>query len=98
MPRDARKYLFDIPEAASLISQFVAGKTLQDYLGNALLQSGVERQFEIVGEALGQLAKLVGHRWNETPDFAARGRTDHCGQIRSAHDLTVAAGTHRGDG
>jgi uncharacterized protein with HEPN domain len=31
MPRDARKYLFDIAEAASLISQFVAGKTLEDY-------------------------------------------------------------------
>lgn len=58
MPRDARKYLFDITEAASLISQFVAGKTLQDYLKDALLQSGVERQFEIIGEALGQLAKL----------------------------------------
>jgi uncharacterized protein with HEPN domain len=58
MPRDARKYLFDIAEAASLISQFVAGKTLEDYLKDALLQSGVERQFEIIGEALGQLTKL----------------------------------------
>jgi uncharacterized protein with HEPN domain len=58
MPRDVRKYLFDIAEAGSLVSQFVAGKTLEDYLKNALLQSGVERQFEIIGEALGQLAKL----------------------------------------
>ena len=30
MPRDARKYLFDIGEASKLISQFVAGKTLDD--------------------------------------------------------------------
>ena len=30
MPRDARKYLFDIGEASNLISQFVAGKTLGD--------------------------------------------------------------------
>jgi uncharacterized protein with HEPN domain len=58
MPRDARKYLFDIGEASNLISQFVAGKTLDDYLSDALLQSGVERQFEIIGEALGQLAKV----------------------------------------
>jgi uncharacterized protein with HEPN domain len=58
MPRDARKYLFDIAEAAKLISEFVAGKTLDDYLKSALLQSGVERQFEIIGEALGQLAKV----------------------------------------
>jgi uncharacterized protein with HEPN domain len=48
MPRDARKYLFDIAEAASLVSQFVAGKTLEDYLGNTLLQSGVERQFQLM--------------------------------------------------
>jgi uncharacterized protein with HEPN domain len=58
MPRDARKYLFDIGEALNLISQFVAGKTLDDYLKSALLQSGVERQFEVIDEALGQLAKV----------------------------------------
>ncbi len=58
MPRDARKYLFDIAEASKLVSEFVTGKTLDDYLKSALLQSGVERQFEIIGEALGQLAKV----------------------------------------
>ena len=69
MPRDARKYLFDISEAASLISQFVAGKTLEDYLGNALLQSGVERQFEIIGEALGQLSKLDQGLASQVTDY-----------------------------
>jgi uncharacterized protein with HEPN domain len=54
MPRDARKYLFDIGQASKLISQFVAGKTLDDYLKSALLQSGVERQFEIIGSPLGR--------------------------------------------
>jgi uncharacterized protein with HEPN domain len=57
-PRDARKYLYDIAEAADQLSEFVSGKTLEEYLGNRLLQAGVERQFEIVGEALSQLAKL----------------------------------------
>ena len=37
MPRDARKYLFDIAEASKLVSEFVAGKTLDDYLKSALL-------------------------------------------------------------
>jgi len=69
MPRDARKYLFDIAEAVSLVSQFVAGKTLKDYLGNALLQSGVERQFEIIGEALGQLAKLDQGLASQVTDY-----------------------------
>ena len=69
MPRDARKYLFDIAEAASLISQFVAGKTLENYLKDALLQSGVERQFEIIGEALGQLAKLDQSLAGQVTDY-----------------------------
>ena len=43
MPRDARKYLFDIAEAASLISQFVAGKTLDVNGSKAHLTS---RRFE----------------------------------------------------
>ena len=58
MPRDARKYLFGIAEASKLVSEFVAGRTLDDYLKSALLQSVVERQFEIIGEAIGQLAKV----------------------------------------
>ena len=58
-PRDARKYLYDIAEAANELSEFVAGKSLDDYLSSRLLQAAVERQFEIVGEtALSQLSKL----------------------------------------
>jgi uncharacterized protein with HEPN domain len=51
-PRDARKYLFDIAQEAAQLSEFVSGKSLEDYLGDRLLQRGVERQFEIIGEAL----------------------------------------------
>ena len=57
-PRDARKYLFDIAQEAAQLSEFVFGKSLEDYLGDRLLQRGVERQFEIIGEALSQMSKL----------------------------------------
>jgi len=58
MQLEAKKYLYDIAEAAEQIAAFTAGKTFADYEGDAMLRSAVERQFEIVGEALGQLARL----------------------------------------
>lgn len=58
MRLEARKYLFDIERAAGLIAQFTAGKTFADYEQDDMLRSAVERQFEIIGEALAQLARL----------------------------------------
>jgi len=58
MRLEAKKYLYDIQQAASRIAEFTSGKKLDDYRSDALLRSAVERQFEIIGEALAQLAKL----------------------------------------
>lgn len=57
MRLEARKYLFDIQQAADRIAQFCEGKTFEDYRSDELLRSAVERQFEIMGEALSQLAR-----------------------------------------
>ena len=54
MPRDLRKYLYDINQACQLLVEFTSGKRLQDYQSDAMLRSAVERQFEIIGEALNQ--------------------------------------------
>ena len=57
MRLEARKYLLDIQIAADRIGRFTQGKTFQQYLADEMLRSAVERQFEIVGEALSRLAK-----------------------------------------
>jgi uncharacterized protein with HEPN domain len=43
-PPEAQKYLFDIAEACSLIGRFTASKSFEDYTGDPLLRSAVERQ------------------------------------------------------
>jgi len=55
---DIRKYLFDINEACESLIQFTAGKTFSDYSTDPMLRSAVERQFEIIGEALAQVLRL----------------------------------------
>lgn len=57
MRLELAKYLFDIQRAARTLSDFVAGRNWGDYERNAMLRAAVERQFEIIGEALSQLAK-----------------------------------------
>ena len=58
MRLEARKYLYDIQYAADLLTKFTTGKTFADYERDAMLRAAVERQFEIIGEAMTQLAKV----------------------------------------
>jgi uncharacterized protein with HEPN domain len=91
MRRDPRAYLWDAREAAAAILEFVEGKSFDDYSGDRLLRSAVERQFEIIGEAVNQLRK-VEPRWAEQiPDapqiVAFRNLLIH--GYASVNDLTV---------
>lgn len=58
MPRNAAKLLQDVLSAGCAIEQFIAGQTLRDYSIDLMLRSAVERQFEIIGEALKRLAAI----------------------------------------
>ncbi len=57
MEPEASKYLFDMREACDLIAQFTLGKDLRAYQEDPQLRSAIERQFQVVGEALHQLSK-----------------------------------------
>jgi len=58
MRLEAKKYLYDIQQAASLIVQFTEAKTFADYQQDSMLRLAVERALTTIGEALSQLAKL----------------------------------------
>jgi uncharacterized protein with HEPN domain len=58
MRPEARKFLFDIQRAAELITEFVKGKSREDFAKDPMLRSAVERQYEIIGEAIGGLARV----------------------------------------
>jgi len=70
MSPEAAKYLWDALTASERIQRFIRDKTFDDYLADELLRSGVERQFEIVGEALGQLRKAHPSVADLVPDLA----------------------------
>ena len=57
MRLESKKYLDDIGQAARLLTEFIGDKTLADYLSDAMLRAAVERQFEIIGEAMSRLAQ-----------------------------------------
>ncbi len=66
---ESKKLLWDMQRAAPRVQDFTRGRTWEQFAADALLRSAVERQFEIVGEALTRLRKL-------DPDTTSR-ITDH---------------------
>jgi uncharacterized protein with HEPN domain len=80
MPRDSKAYLWDVTKAADAISEFVVEKTYNDYIGNLLLRSAIERQFEVIGEALNQLSKV---------DSQLASRIPHLSEIVAFRNLLI---------
>jgi len=58
MQREIKKYLFDIMQAIEEIESYLLKKTYQDFTKGTIIQSAVERKFEIIGEALSRIHKL----------------------------------------
>jgi uncharacterized protein with HEPN domain len=66
---EARKYLYDMQQAAKLAAQFTADKNLAEYQQDPMLRLAVERAFAIIGEALAQLARVDAELAARVSDF-----------------------------
>jgi len=59
MKREIKKYLFDIKTSIDSINNFLGEKRdFVKYQENKLLRRGVEREIEIMGEAMSRILKL----------------------------------------
>ena len=63
-------YLWDMREAARLIANFLQGATYTHFMSDKMMQSAVERQLEIIGEA----ARRITPEYQQAhPDIPWRG-------------------------
>jgi len=56
MDRRAKKLLFDVLESGRSILGWCQGRTFTDYEADRQFRKAVEREFEVIGEALSRLA------------------------------------------
>ncbi len=60
MKREIKKYLFDIKTSIESIEEYLGEKRdFFEYQNNKLLRRGVEREIEIIGEAMNKILKLA---------------------------------------
>lgn len=69
MTNEAKKRLLDVVNACEAIAEFVAGKDFAAYENDRLLRSAVERQFEIIGEALNKAGAAETSLTAQIPEF-----------------------------
>ena len=59
MDEQVGKYLYDMAEAIASIFSYLGDKRdFSSYLGSKMLRRAVEREFEIIGEAMNRIAKI----------------------------------------
>jgi hypothetical protein len=85
LQRDPKSLLWDAREAAEVIGAVTAGKSFADFDGDIVLRSAVERQFEIIGEALAQLARIYAAIAQKVPDLRQIIALSQCPDPRLRH-------------
>jgi uncharacterized protein with HEPN domain len=74
MRPEAPKHLEDVRDAAAFVLEVAGKRSLEAYLDDRLLRQAVERNFEIIGEALNRLRRDdpgTAERIGDTPRIVA---------------------------
>ena len=59
MKREIKKYLFDIVTSIDSVNEYLGeSRNFFEYQDNKLLRRGIEREIEIIGEAISRILKL----------------------------------------
>ena len=59
MKTEIKKFLYDIQESINSIFEYIGkSKDFKEYRKNKLLRRAVEREFEIIGEAMNKILKI----------------------------------------
>ncbi|MFQ5413534.1 MAG: DUF86 domain-containing protein [Phycisphaerae bacterium] len=69
MPRDREKYVFDMLDSCGFLLEFTEGESLERYIQDRAFRGAVERELQIIGEAMLQL--------RSTDAATARGISEH---------------------
>jgi len=56
--RNPQKYLYDIIDGCQFLLDFTKDKTIEDYKNDRAFRSAVERELQIIGEAITQLDNI----------------------------------------
>jgi len=55
---DPKKYLYDIINCSEFVIQLTEGKNVEDYKNDRVFRSALERELQIIGEAMLQLDRV----------------------------------------
>jgi uncharacterized protein with HEPN domain len=66
---DAQKYLYDMLSSCDFLLEFTQRKTIKDYKDDRGFRSAVERELQIIGEALLQLDNNYPQIAEQIPDY-----------------------------
>ena len=58
MENKVKKYAFDILESLNAIQKYTKGLSYEDFAADRMLRKAVEREFEIIGEAMNRINKI----------------------------------------